>query len=293
MDEKDNLITLVLISHKSKKLILEFINNLHENNKILIIDNSNDYDLKKQLEQYKNVEIKFMENRGYGSAINYARTLISTKYFFVFSPDIKLVNNEFITIFKKKLKSITSFGALGPRFLNVKEKSHKQSNLDKEIGEIKSISGAAMLFDKNSFDEIGGFDENIFLYFEETDYCKRAQKKGYKIYQINKAKIEHSKGVASGVVEVKNEIEINKLENLYSWHFIWSKYYFYKKHYGTFFSITIFLPIIIRILYRINLYKFKKNTIKEKKYKTRLNGLLTSIKNKPSSEYIKHINFDK
>jgi GT2 family glycosyltransferase len=246
--------------------------------------------LKKKLNTYKNVEIKFMKNRGYGSAINYARTFITTKYFFVFSPDIKLIDDKFIDIFKKEITNIKSFGALGPRFLNVKKKSHKQSNKNEKIGKIESISGAAMLFNKDTFDIIGGFDENIFLYFEETDFCKRAQKKGYKIFQINEAKTIHAKGIEFGVVQTKNFVEIENLKNLYSWHFIWSKFYFYKKHYGYTLAIIYFLPIMIRILYRIKLYKIKKNILKERRYKLRLNGLITSIKNQPSSVNIKKIN---
>ena len=290
MIKDENQITIVLISHKSKNLILDFINNLSKKNKILIIDNSNDRDLKKKLNTCENVEIKFMKNRGYGSAINYARTFITTKYFFVFSPDIKLIDDKFIDIFKKEIANIKSFGALGPRFLNVKKKSHKQSNKNEKIGKIESISGAAMLFNKHTFDIIGGFDENIFLYFEETDFCKRAQKKGYKIFQINEAKTIHAKGIEFGVVQTKNFVEIENLKNLYTWHFIWSKFYFYKKHYGYTLAIIYFLPIMIRILYRIKLYKIKKNILKERRYKLRLNGLITSIKNQPSSVNIKKIN---
>ena len=273
-----NEITVVLISHKSRELILKFINNLSKNIKILVIENSSDFDLKKEIINYKNVEIKFMNNNGYGAAINYARKYILTKYFFVFSPDIMNVDDKLISIFIEKAKILKSFGALGPRYLNVTEKSHKQSNIKKEIGEINSISGSAMCFDINTFDDVGGFDENIFLYFEETDYCMRAKNKKYKIYQINKTFVDHSRGASAGVVKTTNINEINKLEKLYSWHFIWSKYYFLTKHYGKLFSSIYFLPVIIRILFRIVLYKFKKDIHKKEKYQARLNGFIASIK---------------
>ena len=41
-----------------------------------------------------------------------------------------------------------------------------------------------MFINKESFIDIGKFDENFFLYFEETEYCHRAKKKGYFSYQI-------------------------------------------------------------------------------------------------------------
>ena len=248
-----NKITIVLISHKSRELILKFINNLSKNIQILVIENSSDFDLEKDIKDYKNVEIKFMKNNGYGSAINYASSYILTKYFFVFSPDIKNVDDKLISIFEEKAQIIKTFGALGPRFLNVTEKSHRQSNIKEEIGEINSISGSAMCFNKSVFDAIGGFDENIFLYFEETDYCIRAKKMGYKMYQINKTFVDHTRGANAGVVKAKNTNEVKKLEKLYSWHFIWSKYYLFAKHHGKLFSLVYFMPILIRILFRINL----------------------------------------
>jgi N-acetylglucosaminyl-diphospho-decaprenol L-rhamnosyltransferase len=271
-------ITLVLISHKSKELILKFIKNLSNNFKILIIENSSDFQLENEIKNHKNVEIKFMNNNGYGAAINYARKFVKSRYFFVFSPDLKNVDNNLIEMFEEKVKIIKDFGALGPRFLNVTEKSHKQSNKYEEIGKINSISGSAMCFDTITFDKVGGFDENIFLYFEETDYCIRANKKGYKMYQINKATVEHPRGASEGVVKTKNFREISNLEKLYSWHFVWSKYYVYKKHYGKWIAILYFIPSLIRIIYRINLYKYKKNIDKKEKYQVRLDGLISSIK---------------
>ena len=70
------------------------------------------------------------------------------------------------------------------------------------------------------------------------------------------------------------------MANLYSWHFIWSKFYFHKKHYGKIFAYIYFLPILVRILLRILFYK----TIKDKrfiKYYYRWDGLVNSILEKP------------
>ena len=283
MKKNFELITVVLIAHKSKEIVLNFIKNLSKDIKILVIDNSNDLDLENEINKKKNVKIKLMNNNGYGSAINYARTCIDTKYFFVFSPDVKNVDDEFIDIFVDGLKDIKLFGALGPRFLDVTEKSHKQSDIKEEVGEIESISGAAMFFETTIFDKIGGFDENFFLYFEETDYCKRAQEKGYKIYQINKTKVVHPKGVnMGGVVMTKNLNEVKNLEKLYSWHFMWSKFYYYRKHYSLPLTLLYFVPIILRIRFKIIFHILKGDKKNIEKYKARWSGLINSIYGKKS-----------
>ena len=80
-----------------------------------------------------------------------------------------------------------------------------------------------MFINKEIFEEIGRFDENFFLYFEETDYCYRG-KKNYISYQINEIKVES----IGRTVNIENKDQQN-LNNILIWHFIWSKFYFTKK----------------------------------------------------------------
>ena len=53
-------------------------------------------------------------------------------------------------------------------------------------------------------------------------------------------KIKHNVGTS---VNTKSIAEKEKLNNLYNWHFIWSKFYYFKKHYGFLISMLYFLPI--------------------------------------------------
>ena len=81
-----------------------------------------------------------------------------------------------------------NFSCLGPRYKNINNKNFKQSNKNLKIGFVKAISGAAMFFNTKNFDLIGGFDKNIFLYFEETDFCKRGQKINYFLINLTVSK---------------------------------------------------------------------------------------------------------
>ena len=136
-----------------------------------------------------------------------------------------------------------------------------------------------MFINKKRFNEIGRFDENFFLYFEETEYCYRAKKKNLKSYQINNIIVR-----AQGrTVLIKNKREKKLLKNILIWHFIWSKYYYYKKRFGKIKSLIIFIPTIIRTNFKILINRLVKNKEKIEKYQTRLNGLMTSIKGKKSN----------
>ena len=130
-----------------------------------------------------------------------------------------------------------------------------------------------MFMNKKKFNEIGGWDKNIFLFFEETDYCYRAKKKKLYCYQINSIKTQ----TIDTTVKIKDEKIKRNWQSLLRWHFIWSKFYVSKKKYGYLISIVLFLPIIIRILFRLSIYYISKNDPKFTKYKFRLSGLYHSI----------------
>ncbi len=283
-----NNVTIVIVSHKSKKKLTNLIKDISNNIKIIIVENSLDKSIEIELSKLgKKIEIIFSENNGYGSAINLARTHVTTKYFFVLNPDMQRINDKLINVFYDSARELNdNFGALGPRFENVSEKSHKQSNINEKYGQINSISGSAMFFCSEVFDKNGGFDENFFLYFEETDYCFRSNKNNFKIYQINSQKVYHDVGTS---VETKNDEEIERLKDLYTWHFIWSKFYFFKKNYGKLLALIYFFPIFLRIILRVLLYTIIKNQSKKEKYLLRLDALSNSIKGSKSFKRLNDI----
>jgi len=274
-----NEITIIIITYKSEKIIYDFIKKIPSTIKTIIIENSKNYELKKNIEQnYNNISVYIKENNGVSSALNYAVGKIGTKYFLQISPDLEF-NFRDLDIFLNFAKNKEpKFAALGPRFLEVNEKSHKQIDEKLDFGEINSIHGSCMFMNTYSFKNIGKFDENFFLYFEETEYCYRAKKKGYLSYQINEVKVK-TKG---RTVDIQSENNKN-FSNILIWHFIWSKYYFNKKRYGKFLSLIIFIPLLIRILFRIIIYKTTKNNILLDKYLARFDGLIKSMKGKKSN----------
>ena len=277
-------LTVVLLSHKSKKLITRYVKEIYNKFEIIIIDNSNDKELEKEIVQnYSNITLKFIENNGYGAAINYASKLIKTNYFLISNPDIEGMNEKNILEFLTSAKILDDkFSSLGPRYINANTKSCIQSDPTVEIAEMKFISGACMFFKKEIFDSLNGFDEKFFLYFEESDFCLRAHKIN-KNYQINRIKVKHYTGTS---VQVESNEEKRRLQKLYNWHFIWSKFYYYKKNYGFFYSLIYFFPIIIRTIFKIIFYMIFKNLEKKENYTVRLNGLIRSIRGLSSNKRI-------
>jgi len=273
-------LTIVLIAFKSEKKIYDFVKKIPKKIKTIIIENSNNLILKKNIEKkYDNIKVFIKKNEGVSASVNYAVKKMHTEFFLQISPDILFDYKNLGKFFIIAKKLNNNFSALGPRFLNVKSKSHKQIKKNLDIGAIDSVHGSCMFINKKKFKEIGGFDKKFFLYFEETEYCKRALNKGLKSYQVNSIKVKtHGRTVL-----IKNNKEKKRLDNILIWHFIWSKYYFAKKYNGNLISLLIFLPIIFRTISKIIFYKAVNNKKNLEKYKYRLNGLASSIMGKKSS----------
>lgn len=120
--------------------------------------------------------------------------------------------------------------------------------------QVNYVQGSFMLVRTDDFNTVGGFDTNIFLYYEETDLCIRLAKIGKSCYLIPEAKYIHYHGASTPQnITIKTELKISLL-------------YIIRKHYG-FFSFYFLLNYL-----RIN-YVF--STIFKPKYWYLLKVLLT------------------
>ncbi len=61
------------------------------------------------------------------------------------------------------------------------------------------VSGASMMVRREVFEQVGLLDERFFMYFEETDFCFRAEKAGWPCWYVPASRIIHLVGQSSGV----------------------------------------------------------------------------------------------
>ena len=206
--------TAIIVSYKSKWIIENCIKSIEKNTKIIIVENSKDYKLKKFLEEkYKNLKVIINDNNGFGNAANIGALKAKTKYLLFLGPDTKLENKAIKNITKIAISFDDNFGAILPSDFNKKVK---------KISEVKKSRGTALIFiKKDTFLKVGLFDESFFLYYEDNDLLERILKKKQKIYEVP-IKFRHSYG--SHDKKYNEPIEINR-----HWHYMWSMFNFYKK----------------------------------------------------------------
>ncbi len=88
-------------------------------------------------------------------------------------------------------------------------------------GVVEAISGAAMLFRREVYHAVGGFDERFFMYGEDLDLCKRVLDAGFPIHYVHTSVITHLGGQSS------KKSRVRSIRNFY--HAMWL---YYDKHFA-------------------------------------------------------------
>jgi N-acetylglucosaminyl-diphospho-decaprenol L-rhamnosyltransferase len=245
-----NDITIGIVTFKSERVIFNCLKSIKKIKRIIILDNSNDYQLKYKIQKkYPNIEfILSQKNLGYGKGNNSIIQKCKTPFILILSPDTIMEKNCEFELLKAINKIKKKFSIIAPL---AKEKNfgnfeNKIINKKNEIFEVDYVKGFAMLFNKNKIKKIGMFDKNIFLYLEEIDLCKRLKSNNEKIFICKKAKINHLGAKSSNI-----GFDYEKCRN---WHWSWSQVYFDKKFHTNSYVKKKYFGKLIKYFFKILFY---------------------------------------
>ena len=266
-------ITIVITSYKSEEKIIKCLKSINNQCKIIIIENSKDLSFKEKIEKaFINTSCLVAgENLGYAKGNNLGISKVETKYALILNPDAELEINTLNNFFNTT-KKIKDFAIIGPAIQDQKNSEKKIETLT----EVDSVKGFAMFLNLEQFKDVGFFDDNFFIYLEEIDLCKRLKKKKKKIYLDPNILINHQGG-SSHEEQFNFEIELSR-----NWHWMWSTFYFTKKHNGFFLALMNSSGKLISAFIKYIFYSLILKNSKKLIYKHRLSGLFNSIIGKPS-----------
>ena len=275
-------LSIVIVTIKSEKVVHDCIKSINQDIPKIVVDHSKNYDFKKELEsKYKNLTCILSEsNLGMGSGNNIGIKATNTEYVLILNPDIILKENtiEELILASAKLKNFTILAPLEENFINygMFNKKIKPESKKDEPFKVDYVDGFAMLLNKNKIDNENYFDENFFMYLENNDLCKRIIDKNGLIYIVPKSKIKH---LAAKAVDEKfsGEVELSR-----NWHWIWSKFYFNKKHFGFFTALYKGLPKYFSSILKFLFYFIINNKKKKKTYFNRASGFYNAFIGKSS-----------
>lgn len=166
---------VVVIAYHSDGLVPGLLAEFPKAASIVVVDNSPEATLGERLavEHPGVIYRHFPENLGFGSAANAGAGLLGTDYILILNPDAE-VNLDAIATAVATMDRDGRIAAMG------EEKPFRVWRVT--LGTY--ITGAFLLVRRSAFDDVGGFDDDFFLYFEDTDLCARLTRRGFRLAHI-------------------------------------------------------------------------------------------------------------
>ena len=223
-------VSIIFVNYNTSRLINDSIRSIFRHVRdisyeIIVVDNATEQ-LEQVIEAAGDERIHLLQlpsNVGFGPANNAAAQIARGRNLFILNPDTLLINNavkilsDYLddhpetgicggNLYNSDLRPNFSLSHFTPGFLH--EVNDLLRNIpvkiiygngayfntsDKEIN-IPFITGADIMIRTSLFNSLGGFSSDFFLYYEDTDLCRRVEKAGYKITSVPTAKIIHLEG---------------------------------------------------------------------------------------------------
>lgn len=243
-------LSIIIVEYKSKKYLFECLKSIKKGlvnikYEVIIVDNNQEQESKIKnreldaaLPSFKYHLVSPSANKGFGSANNAGAGLAKGTYLLFLNPDTFIIDDsleKMISFYKRHSEIGALTCLLGPdkndvqkaffgKFqsllgLTLRHYNYQKIDFSKEFFYTDIVTGACLMIRHDLFIKLGGFDENIFMYLEDDDLCKRLVDLGYKNAVLNTAKIIHLEGKSSS----------NVLKKRYYYK---SQNYYWQKHYG-------------------------------------------------------------
>jgi GT2 family glycosyltransferase len=269
-------VSVVIVSYNVRGFLENLLASMRRSlsgieSEIIVVDNYSDDDTVEFVKR-DFPEVKLIENRinaGFGRANNQGVKVASGEYLLIINPDA-IVQEDTVKEMVDFMSTHPDAGAASCKVLNAngtlqktcrrgfptpwvaftkisglsalfpKTKTFGRYNLTYlnpgRIHEVDAIGGSFMFIPRRIFTEVGGFDEDYFMYGEDIDLCYKIKKAGYKVYYTPQTTAIHFKGESTRRSGINQTYEFYRAMNV-----------FVEKRYGsgTFLSSLLNAAIIL------------------------------------------------
>ena len=276
-------VSIILVNYNTKELTSACINSIYQHTsgidfEVILVDNASKDGSKEVFSNMPGIRYIYNDaNLGFGAANNVGARVATGKYLFILNSDTLLLDNSIKKIYDY-MEAHTEYAYCGVNLVNGEHKNvavggqfptlasefyaigfykmcrkyHKkhiaicQTADDIEDNTLDYIIGADIFIRTEAFRQTGGFDESFFMYYEETDLCKRLAKAGHKPAFLPDITIVHLVGQSTGGAQVS----LNKYRMINT-----SKMHYYKKHHSLLYRFLVRLCEFTKIVIRPYYYK--------------------------------------
>ncbi|TMM53273.1 glycosyltransferase family 2 protein [Maribacter algarum] len=274
MSKNKSDVAIILINYNSSEYTQKCISSILDQTsalayQIIVVDNASE---KEDFERLSSFVATLPEdiiqlhrskiNTGFGGGNMHGIQFTNAQYYLFLNNDTLLVDNP-IKVCYEFMETHSDAALCGPQIYN--ERNEKTVSFDhftsfarevfgrktpeilfakpnrkKDYSEpiaVDYVNGSFMFFRAEDFDKIGGFDTNIFLYFEECDICYRLKKQGRKTYFLPNPSYIHHQGISVNKTKMPIAIKIELKTSMF---------YVIRKNYGYLHYLALRLVFIIR-----------------------------------------------
>jgi len=285
-------VSIIIVNYNTKELTSQCINSIYEKTygvsfEVILVDNASTDGSREFFE--RDIRITYIynnENLGFGRSNNTGAKFAKGKYLFLLNSDTILPMNaigEFYAYMEKHLdiascggnligcngQNVSSHGnfpSLLEDFSNIgfsklypKYYRHNiaiaQTTDEGNIDDVKYICGADIFIRKEIFEKFNGFDDDYFMYYEETDLYYRLYDTGYKSVILPNVNIIHLIGQSSNQNTPESRVNIPKFRMMFK-----SRILFFKKNKPRYQTIFVRLFSLLSVMVRF--YKYKSDLFK-------------------------------
>lgn len=250
------LVSIIIVNYNLTEEVRNLLKSIEHNvekidYEVIIVDNNSpDRSIESLVKEFPGFRFELLNtNYGFGHGNNVGVKKTTGKYLLLLNPDTYFINNLPSNLYNFAIKH-PELAVIGPLLIyedgGLQISFGKFPNLRQEISllfkpfnlisrlilklimrrsddyfDVDYIFGSCMFIRRDVFDSVNGFDEDYFLFTEETDLCYRLKKENHKICLYKKTELVHLKSKITGREPLK------RFEQTYK-----SKLIFYKKHYG-------------------------------------------------------------
>ncbi|KQZ87139.1 hypothetical protein ASD64_06755 [Mesorhizobium sp. Root157] len=204
------MFSIVFVTYNSAEVIGDAIRSIPPGNEVIVADNASVDNSVEVCRALGATVLEMPRNLGFGTACNRGAAVATAENILFLNPDAKLESGALEAMTEALARHPRSV-AFNPRILNEDGSQFLRRRtillprpylirpqLPTGDEKIITASGSALLVRKHIFFELGGFDENIFLYYEDDDLCARIIKSGHEMHYIHNAVVYHKGRGSSG-----------------------------------------------------------------------------------------------
>lgn len=227
-------VTLISVTHNSAAVVGTMLASVPAGVEAIVVDNASSDDTRARVAGTRARLIAENSNHGFGRGCNIGARQASREFLFFLNPDATIGDGAIDALLAcaHRNPATVAFNPLitddrgtavlraPSRFLAGRQSGRRgQATEDHEVD---VLSGAALFCRRDAFQRIGGFDERIFLYFEDDDLSLRLITGGGKLMHVAAARIRHHQGTSTAP-----EPSLTRLKN---YHWMRSYRYVAEKH---------------------------------------------------------------